>query len=381
MRAEQIRASVPSGASIAEPVAAIIAAVRTGGDAELERLEAEFGAGTKAPFTASGGALDADVRAGLEVAIHNVRAVAEAGLDSDRLVTLPQGHSVKLRDVPVRRAAVYAPGGRNPYPSTVVMGVVTARAAGVDEVYVVGAPHPVMVAAAELCGADGYFAVTGAQAVAALAYGTESIPKVDVIVGPGSLWVQEAKRQVSGVVGIDGFAGPSDLTVVATEGADLEALKADLAGQAEHGEGSLTVAVSDAQAILDALDAQHGVLVTDLDEALAFVEELAPEHLQLAGPAAEALAPRIRSAGCLFVGSASGTAFGDYVAGSNHVLPTEGAARFASGLNVRHFRRRMAEVHVGSAGAALAAAGVPIAEAEAFPAHAASMALRQNPRP
>lgn len=381
MRADEIRALVPTGASIAQPVATIIEAVRTGGDAELERLEAEFGAGTKAPFTASGGALADDVRAGLEVAIHNVRAVAEAGVDEDRLVTLPQGHSVKLRDVPVRRAAVYAPGGRNPYPSTVVMGVITARAAGVDEVYVVGAPHPVMVATAELCGADAYFAVTGAQAVAGLAYGTESIPKVDVIVGPGSLWVQEAKRQVSAVVGIDGFAGPSDLTVVATGGADLEALKADLAGQAEHGEGSLTVAVSDSQAILDALDAQHGVLVADMDEALAFVEELAPEHLQLAGEAAEALAPRIRSAGCLFVGSSSGTAFGDYVAGSNHVLPTEGAARFASGLNVRHFRRRMAEVRVGSAGAALAAAGVPIAEAEAFPAHAASMALRQNPRP
>lgn len=381
MRADEIRALVPTGASIAQPVATIIEAVRTGGDAELERLEAEFGAGTKAPFTASGGALADDVRAGLEVAIHNVRAVAEAGVDEDRLVTLPQGHSVKLRDVPVRRAAVYAPGGRNPYPSTVVMGVMTARAAGVDEVYVVGAPHPVMVATAELCGADAYFAVTGAQAVAALAYGTESIPKVDVIVGPGSLWVQEAKRQVSAVVGIDGFAGPSDLTVVATGGADLEALKADLAGQAEHGEGSLTVAVSDSQAILDALDAQHGVLVADMDEALAFVEELAPEHLQLAGEAAEALAPRVRSAGCLFVGSSSGTAFGDYVAGSNHVLPTEGAARFASGLNVRHFRRRMAEVRVGSAGAALAAAGVPIAEAEAFPAHAASMRLRQNPRP
>jgi histidinol dehydrogenase len=195
------------------------------------------------------------------------------------------------------------------------------------------------------------------------------------------LWVQEAKRQVSGVVGIDGFAGPSDLTVVVTEGADLQAVDADLAGQGEHGEGSLTVVVSDKDQILSSLDAHHKVLVATMDEALDFVEELAPEHLQLAGEAAEALAPRIRSAGCLFVGSASGTAFGDYVAGSNHVLPTEGAARFASGLNVRHFRRRMAEVRVGDAGPALAAAGVPIAEAEAFPLHAASMRLRQNPRP
>lgn len=376
-RAAEIRASVPPGASVADGVASIIAAVRAEGDAAVERYEAQFGGGVAAPFAPGPGALPDVVRAGLEVAIRNVNAVAVSGLDKDRTVSFPEGQEITLREIPVRRAAVYAPGGRNPYPSTVVMGVVTAQAAGVDEVYVVGAPHPVMVGAAELCGATGYFAVTGAQAVAALAYGTESIPKVDVIVGPGSLWVQEAKRQVSGVVGIDGFAGPSDLTVVATDGADLEALKADLAGQAEHGEGSLTVAVSDSVSILDALGAQHSVLL-GMDDALSFVEALAPEHLQLAGAAAEALAPRIRSAGCLFVGNASGTAFGDYVVGSNHVLPTEGAARFASGLNVRHFRRRMAEVRVGNAGAALAAAGVPIAEAEAFPAHAASMRLRQN---
>jgi histidinol dehydrogenase len=193
--------------------------------------------------------------------------------------------------------------------------------------------------------------------------------------------VQEAKRQVSHRVGIDGFAGPSDLTVIASSGADLEALNLDLLAQAEHGEGSLTVAVSDSQEILDALEATATVLADDLDAALAFAEALAPEHLQLAGEAAEALAPRVRSAGCLFVGNASGTAFGDYVAGSNHTLPTEGAARFASGLNVRHFRRRMAEVRVGSAAPALAAAALPIADAECFPVHAASMALRQNPRP
>ena len=226
------------------------------------------------------------------------------------------------------------------------------------------------------------FQVTGAQAVAALAYGTESVPRVDVIVGPGSLWVQEAKRQVSHVVGIDGFAGPSDLTVIASEGADVEALRSTSHAQAEHGEGSLTVAVSDSQAILDAPARRlRSVLADDMEAALAFAEALAPEHLQLAGAAAEALAPRVRSAGCLFVGNAAGTAFGDYVAGSNHTLPTEGAARFASGLNVRHFRRRMAEVRLGDAAPALAAAGVPIANAEGFPAHAASMRLRQNPRP
>jgi histidinol dehydrogenase len=237
-----------------------------------------------------------------------------------------------------------------------------------------------MVAAAELCGVDAFLAITGAQAVAALAYGTASVPRVDVIAGPGSLWVQEAKRQVSHVVGIDGFNGPSDLTVIATDGADLEALNLDLLGQAEHGEGSLTVAVSDSAEILDALTATAKVRADDLEAALAFAEALAPEHLQLAGPAAEALAPRVRSAGCLFVGNASGTAFGDYVAGSNHTLPTEGAARFASGLNVRHFRRRMAEVRLGEAAPKLAAAGVAIADAEGFPAHAASMAFRERSR-
>lgn len=380
-RAASIRALVPPGESVSAQVAEIIADVRERGDAAVEAYEARFGAHARVPFRVSGGLLAPDVLRGLEVAIANVRAVAQAGLDEDRLVTLHQGHTVKLRDVPVRRAAVYAPGGRNPYPSSVIMGAVTARAAGVDEVFAVGAPHPVMVAAAELCGVNAFLAVTGAQAVAALAYGTESIPRVDVIAGPGSLWVQEAKRQVSHVVGIDGFAGPSDLTVIASEGADVEALALDLAAQAEHGEGSLTVAVSDSQAILDGLTATASVLVDDMEAALAFAEALAPEHLQLAGAAAEALAPRVRSAGCLFVGNASGTAFGDYVAGSNHTLPTEGAARFASGLNVRHFRRRMAEVRIGAAAPELAAAGLPIADAECFPVHGASMALRQNPRP
>jgi histidinol dehydrogenase len=392
--AAEVRALVPPGASVAADVAKIIASVRDGGDAALEELEARFaGAETHGfalgpPLKVANAALEIaldglapEVRNGLEVAIANVRAVAEAGLDSDRTATLPEGQTVTLREIPVRRAAIYAPSGRHPYPSSVVMGAITARAAGVEEVYIAAAPHPTILAAAKLCEVDAVFRVTGAQAVAALAYGTETIPQVDVIVGPGSLWVQEAKRQVTGVVGIDGFAGPSDLTVIATAGADVEALKLDLAAQAEHGEGSLTVAVSDDQAILDGLEATSKVLAEDMEAALAFAEALAPEHLQLAGEAAEALAPRVRSAGCLFVGSDAGTAFGDYVAGSNHTLPTEGAARFASGLNVRHFRRRMAEVRLNDAAPALAAAGVPIAEAEGFAAHAASMQLRQNQRP
>jgi histidinol dehydrogenase len=296
---------------------------------------------------------------------------------------------VRLREVPVRRAAVYAPGGRAPYPSSVVMGVVTARAAGVDEVVLAAPPHPLLLAAAELCAADEVYAMGGAQAIAALAYGTETVPRVDVIVGPGNLYVQEAKRQVSDVVGIDGFAGPSDLVVILSAGADPEWAALDLAAQAEHGPDSPVVVASDDPELLEAAAsgvagaaaegadvALASVLATDMEAALAFAEAFAPEHLQLVGSAAEQLAPRVRAAGCLFVGPESGTAFGDYVAGSNHTLPTNGAARFASGLSTRHFRRRMAEVRVGPAAAELAPAGAAIARAEGFEVHAQSMEAR-----
>ena len=240
-------------------VAPILQAVRERGDEALREYEARFG--DDDPVVVGGDelaaaldALDPDVRAGLKRAAANVRAVAEAGLDDEAEVTLPEGQTIRLREVPVRRAAVYAPGGRHPYPSSVIMGAVTARAAGVDEVVVAAPGHPVILAAAALCGADEVYRMGGAQAIAALAYGTETIRPVDVIVGPGSLWVQEAKRQVSGFVGIDGFAGPSDLTIIASEGADPEPLRLDLMAQAEHGEGSLVVAVSDDEALLDALE-------------------------------------------------------------------------------------------------------------------------------
>jgi histidinol dehydrogenase len=276
---------------------------------------------------------------------------------------------------------------------------VTARAAGVREVVVAAPAHPVILAACALCGADEVYRMGGAQAVAALALGTESIAPVDVIVGPGNLYVQEAKRQLSGRVGIDGFAGPSDLLVLATTGADPRAIAFDLLAQGEHGAESLVAAVSDDDALLTAIGREVQALdrdrptvaagpkvladAYDLEGALAFAQALAPEHLQLTGEAAEALAPRITRAGCVFVGAASATAFGDYVAGSNHTLPTAGAARFASGLNAGHFRRRMSEVRIGAAARALAEAGVPIAEAEGFPVHAESMSarIRQNRTP
>jgi histidinol dehydrogenase len=362
-------------------VAPILEAVRERGDDAVREYEARFGNDRPGlvPPDELAADLDPHVLAGLKRAAANVRAVAEAGLDPEAEVTLPEGQTVRLREVPVRRAAVYVPGGRHPYPSSVVMGAVTARAAGVDEVVLATPGDPAIFAAASLCGVDEVYRMGGAQAIAALAYGTETIRPVDVIVGPGSLWVQEAKRQVSGIVGIDGFAGPSDLTIIASAGADPEPLRLDLMAQAEHGEGSLVVAVSDDDDLLSGLEVGVVVRVDGMEAALAFAEALAPEHLQLAGEAAERLAGEVRNAGCLFVGIESGTAFGDYVAGSNHTLPTDGAARFASGLNVRHFRRRMAEVRVGAAAPALARAGAPIARAEGFEHHAASMEIRENP--
>jgi histidinol dehydrogenase len=383
--AARVRSLAPGPASVADAVAAIVADVRVRGDEALLRYVERFDGGSGPLRVERGGRVDPAVRAGLEVAVANVRAVAEAGLGGEEQVALPQGQVVRLRQVPVRRAAVYVPGGRAPYPSTVVMGVITARVAGVEEV-VVCAPgaHPLILAACALCGADAVFAMGGAHAIAALAYGTETVPRVDVIVGPGNLYVQEAKRLVSGDVGIDGFAGPSDVLVLASARADPTLVSFDLAAQAEHGEGTIVCAVSDDPALLDAIEVDPGDAVAalvdapDLDAALAFAEAFAPEHLELVGDAAEALAPRVRSAGCLFVGPESATAFGDYVAGSNHTLPTGGAARFASGLNVGHFRRRMSEVRIGDAAGALARAGAPIARAEGFEVHAASMEVREN---
>ena len=395
--ADAVRALVADGTSVAADVAAIVEAVRAGGDAALrayvERFDATGGAPVlvePAELAAALAGLDPAVRAGLEVAVENVGAVARAGVAEPKEVRLAQGHTVTLREVPVRRAGIYAPGGRNPYPSTVVMGAVTARAAQVDEV-VVCAPgsHPVILAACALCEVDAVYRMGGAHAVAALAFGTESIPRVDVIAGPGGLWVQEAKRLVSSAVGIDGFFGPSDVLVIAAGDADPALVAADLLAQAEHGPGTLAVLGSDDPALLDAVEPRlrdapdtGAVAVTLLLDgpaaALAFADAFAPEHLELVGEAMEPLAADVRTAGCVFVGRAGATAFGDYVAGSNHSLPTGGAARYASTLNVRHFRRRMSEVRIGDAAGALAAAGAPVARAEGFPVHAASMEMRED---
>jgi histidinol dehydrogenase len=395
--AAEIRASLPAPSDVEDAVRAILDEVRAGGDVAVRRLTERFDHAEVGPqqlrvplpeIDAAVATLEPAVLAGLRTAIANVRAVAEAQLRESARVELEQGHVVEVAELPVRRAAAYVPGGRAPYPSTVVMCATTARVAGVDELAVCappgpgGAAHPAILAACGLCGVNEVYRMGGAQAIAALAYGTESVPAVDVIVGPGNAYVTEAKRQVAGVVGIDGLAGPSELVVVATAGADPELVAADLLAQAEHGPDSLVVAISPDRALLDAVAAAtegraRCVEADDARAAVRLADELAPEHLQLMGADAEALAGTVRSAGALFVGREAGTAFGDYVAGSNHVLPTGGAARFASGLSPATFRRRMARISLTPGAAArLAPAGAAIARAEGFPLHGESMERR-----
>jgi histidinol dehydrogenase len=374
--AAEIRALAPPPPDVTAVVAGIVERVRTEGDAALRDLAARF-EGYDGPVRASGRGEEV---AGLDVAIENVAAVARAQLTDDPVVRLAQRHVVRIREEPVRAAAVYVPGGRAPYPSTVVMGAVTAREAGVQRVVVAspGPVHPAILFACDACGVDEVYAVGGAQAIAALAYGTETVQPVDVVVGPGNAYVTEAKRQVYGQVGIDGLAGPSELVVVIEDRDAVPLVALDLGAQAEHGEGSLVVAVSTSGEILDALaveigDGEGGVpcVLVEAEDPLALADAIAAEHLQLVG--VDAVEGRI--AGCVFVGPQSATAFGDYVAGSNHVLPTGGAARFSSALSPRVFRRRFAEVRIGDAGD-LARAGAQIARAEGFEVHARSMEAR-----
>jgi histidinol dehydrogenase len=409
LAAANLRRLIGGVEGVEEAVATIVAHVRAEGDEAVNEYTRRFDtAGTPPPEIRVAAheldqaleAMSLDVVAGLQVAIANVARVADASIGAEQVtVELAQGHTVELRELPVSAAAIYAPGGRAAYPSTVVMGVVTARAAGVLDVSVCTPPgpdgqaHPSILAACRLCGVERVYRMGGAQAVAALAFGTESVGRVDVVVGPGNLYVQEAKRRLSHVVGIDGFAGPSDLMVVFGADADPRLVALDLLAQAEHGPGSLVAGVSSSRAALDAVAAAIEHELVDGPElepdacvlietstpaaAVALANDFAPEHLELVGAAEEALAIKVRTAGCLLLGRNGATAFGDYTAGSNHVLPTGGAARFASALSPRHFRRRMSVVEVpDTAATKLAKAGAPIAETEGFPLHARSMRAR-----
>ncbi len=391
-------------------VAPIADRIAREGDAAIKQLTEEHDAIDRPPSSlrVSGDevedafrGLSAEVRAAMEAASGNIRRVAEAQIDSQpRSIALPDGQVVSIRELAVGSAGIYAPGGRAAYPSSVLMCAIPARVAGVRRIALASPPGPdgrvarPVLAAAALCGVDEVYAMGGAQAIFALAYGTETITQVDVVAGPGNLWVQEAKRVVYGRVGIDSYAGPSELMVVAGSKTESRWAALDICSQAEHGEGSVLVAASTNAEVLSTIadetrrigdqfeDIDPGALLTTVhvasaEDAIALANALAPEHLQLFDEGAAALADRVTTAGCVFVGPYSATAFGDYVAGSNHVLPTGGAGRFSGPLGPDVFRRKIATVEVSAEAAAKLAPHVKtLAEAEGFPVHGESAMIR-----
>jgi len=317
------------------------------------------------------------------------------------------GNRLGQRLTPLKRVGVYVPGGKASYPSSVLMNAIPARVAGVSEIIMVaptpgGERNPLVLAAAALAGVDRLFCVGGAQAVAALAWGTTHIPRVDKIVGPGNRFVAEAKRQVFGRVGIDMIAGPSEILIIADGSADPDWMAMDLFSQAEHDESAQALLLCPDAAYLDAVDAsverllpemerstiirasleRRGALIKtrDIADAASISNGLAPEHLELAVADPEALLPLIDAAGAIFMGIHSCEALGDYCAGPNHVLPTSGSARFFSPLGVYDFQKRSSIIHCSAPGAApLARVAQTLAEGESLTAHARSAAMRITP--
>ena len=406
--AAEIRAWAQESAQAVD-VEPIAREVLEGGDAALRRLSERFDGAAPASLRVDVGeieaalaGLDPAVREALKLAAGNIRAVAEAQIDdAPTKVELAQGQTVVMQDIAVGSAGVYAPGGRAAYPSSVLMCCIPARAAGVQRVAVASPPggdghvHPVVLAACALCEVDEVYAIGGAQAVIALAVGTDTVTPVDVVVGPGNAWVQEAKRWAYGRVGIDAIAGPSELMLIAGHDTELDWAALDLCAQAEHGADSPLIAAAVEQAVLDGIesevmsmaadrpsvtDAQLALVhVPDLADAVELANAYAPEHLQLMSEDAYALAAQVRTAGCVFVGRASGTAFGDYAAGSNHVLPTGGSGRFTGPLGPGVFRRRIANVSLpGQAAEALAPYVDALARAEGLPVHGESARAREG---
>ncbi len=392
----------PPDPAIREVVAGILADVRRDGDGALVALTQRFdapeftGDDIRVPreaLTAAAEALDPVLRDAILTAAAQVRALAEATRPGDQHVTVPLGQEITVRAVAVAAAGLYVPGGRAAYPSSLIMAAVPAQVAGVTRIAVVTPPgadgraHSVILATAALFGIDEVYAVGGPGAIAALAYGTQTIVPVSVIAGPGSAWVQEAKRQVYGTVGIDGIAGPSEIIVVADADGDPREIAADLLAQAEHGPDSPAILASADRALVDAVadvlaaaGATGALTLVDcasLDVALRFAEAFAPEHLQLHVRDAAAIAGDVRHAGAVFVGQNGATAFGDYVAGSNHILPTGGAARFASAVSAVTFMRRMSVVAFpDSAVVKMTPHLAAIADAEGFPGHRRSAEVR-----
>ncbi|MEN9683437.1 MAG: histidinol dehydrogenase [Pseudomonadota bacterium] len=406
-----------SEADVARDVQAILADVRRRGDAALAEYTARFDGHSlesdgdwrisAADCAAAFDALDPDLRAALELAAARIRAYHAAQLPADRDEVDSAG--VRLGAVwrAVDAAGLYVPGGRAAYPSSLLMNAIPAKVAGVERLVVVtptpkGQVNSLVLAAAHLAGVDEVWRIGGAQAVGALAYGTQRIQPVDVITGPGNAWVAEAKRQLYGVVGIDMVAGPSEILVIADGHNNPQWTAADLLSQAEHDPAAQAILITDDAAFADAVarsvDAElailptapvamqswntHGTIITvaSLAEAPALANALAAEHVELAVDDPQPLMDAIRHAGSVFMGRFTPEAVGDYVAGPNHVLPTGRRARFSSGLSVLDFMKRTSFIQLDeTALRAIGPAAVALAQAEGLPAHARSIQVRLDP--
>ena len=372
------RATLDVDAAV-EQVRPVVEAVRDRGEQAVREATARFDGvqpeHLRVPATVLAAALeqlDPAVRAALEEAVRRARTVATAQLRDDEVVQVVDGATVTERWVPVSRVGLYVPGGRVAYPSSVVMNVVPALVAGVDSLAVAsppqadGLPHPVVLAACALLGVDEVWAVGGAQAVAMLAYGMKGCRPVDIITGPGNVYVAAAKRLVQGRCGIDSEAGPTEIGILADDSAVPAFVAADLVAQAEHDPLAACMLVTPSADLLDAVDVELAkqvgsshhrerieaalagqsahVLVEDLDHGLAVVDAWAAEHLEVLTADAPERARRVRNAGAVFVGNHTPVSLGDYLAGSNHVLPTGGTARFSAGLSTQSFLKRMSLV-------------------------------------
>ncbi len=399
---------------VARDVQIILADVRNRGDAALAELTAKFDGHTLSSdddwqisledCREAFDSLQPDLRAAIELAAQRIRTYHEAQRPTDRDETDSAGVRLGARWNAVDAAGLYIPGGRAAYPSSLLMNAIPAKVAGVGRLVVVtptpkGVINPLVLAAAHLAGVDEVWRVGGAQAVAALAYGTQRIKPVDVITGPGNAWVAEAKRQLFGVVGIDMVAGPSEILVIADGKNDPDWIAADLLSQAEHDPVAQSILITDdplfADTVADRIGVElamlptarvaneswktHGVIieVASLDEAPALANALAAEHVEIATDDPEALFNQIRHAGSVFLGRHTPEAVGDYIAGPNHVLPTGRRARFASGLSVLDFMKRTSFIQLDAAALeAIGPAAIALADAEGLPAHARSIEVR-----
>ena len=405
-----------SDANVASDVRSIIEAVRQKGDNALVDLSMRYDKHAltadlsswrigKDQCKAAYDMLLPDVRSALDMAAERIRAYHEGQLPKDRDYRDDTNVRLGARWSAVEAAGLYVPGGRAAYPSSLLMNAIPAKVAGVDRLVVTtptpkGQMNDLVLVAAHISGVDEMWRIGGAQAVAALTYGTQRIQPVDVVTGPGNAWVAEAKRQLYGVVGIDMVAGPSEILVIADDQNDPDWIAADLMSQAEHDPSSQSILITDdagyAAAVEDAVDVllaqldtkdvarqsweDHGVVIVVenlMEEAPALADRLAAEHVQLAIDNAEDMFARIRHAGSVFMGRHTPEAIGDYVAGPNHVLPTGRRARFSSGLSVLDFMKRTSFISLDEkALGAIGPAAVALAEIEGLPAHAASVKVR-----